>query len=617
MDYSWLTKGDGVSISTRRLRRGCFYLCEPFYMQASECAYPKWFVKGNEILVPTIVKELNITPASKFEPLSECYSYVDLDDVHRFEYVAFLQGQLMPLVSNKALIEYYLRGIAIRLFLDNTTTEEDRVDIFERLLLFYYACSKYRKLIQPLLVSAFYRFFVEIDEGKVTFFPKSECVRTNKLIRAVSKSFFSMFPGSYHLKLFLNDYGTYSISGIDSQGASVVVEVPLPDEILNTPKIKTKLFDAYGLFAVKQRMIRDLENKVTYESKDEFIKKSLLGNSESQNKSLAIVRAYYNRVIDQNEYIITNYAEIVKSFGFTEPPTRLASDVYSDEILSMLRSWGFYTYPDLGKLNLALCTKSSCVLYKCTTKSQVQKTDRYRTLLSFIKLALYVVQEDEYNWNDVQYIKHVITKHSPNERTAKELVSVLLLSLKDIQRLNSLKQEVGVIEKIILDDLILSLKTLAYVDGEVTRERKEQLECLLPILGYNVKNLSIDLRRITPVDFSKKQPVQVSLDLSLLKKLQEDTVEAQNLLNEIFVDEANESAEKNNDSSHISLLKVLLRKEIWTVSEVKRLCQQEGILYGAFIEKVNDYAYSKVDDVVLEEDGESIYMMLQYKDMFQ
>ena len=227
------------------------------------------------------------------------------------------------------------------------------------------------------------------------------------------------------------------------------------------------------------------------------------------------------------------------------------------------------------------------------------------------------MQEDEYNWNDVQYIKHVITKHSPNERTAKELVSVLLLSLKDIQRLNSLKQEVGVIEKIILDDLILSLKTLAYVDGEVTRERKEQLECLLPILGYNVKNLSIDLRRITPVDFSKKQPVQVSLDLSLLKKLQEDTVEAQNLLNEIFVDEANESAEKNNDSSHISLLKVLLRKEIWTVSEVKRLCQQEGILYGAFIEKVNDYAYSKVDDVVLEEDGESIYMMLQYKDMFQ
>lgn len=184
-------------------------------------------------------------------------------------------------------------------------------------------------------------------------------------------------------------------------------------------------------------------------------------------------------------------------------------------------------------------------------------------------------------------------------------------------RLNSLKQEVGVIEKIILDDLILSLKTLAYVDGEVTRERKEQLECLLPILGYNVKNLSIDLRRITPVDFSKKRPVQVSLDLSLLKKLQEDTVEAQKLLNEIFVDEANESAEKNNDSGHISLLKVLLRKEIWTVSEVKRLCQQEGIIYGAFIEKVNDYAYSKVDDVVLEEDGESIYMMLQYKDMLQ
>jgi hypothetical protein len=39
------------------------------------------------------------------------------------------------------------------------------------------------------------------------------------------------------------------------------------------------------------------------------------------------------------------------------------------------------------------------------------------------------------------------------------------------------------------------------------------------------------------------------------------------------------------------------------------------MMYGAFIEKANDYAYSKVDDLVLEESDGYIYLITQYKDM--
>ena len=101
----------------------------------------------------------------------------------------------------------------------------------------------------------------------------------------------------------------------------------------------------------------------------------------------------------------------------------------------------------------------------------------------------------------------------------------------------------------------------------------------------------------------------------MLKRLQEDTVLAHQLLSEIFVDETEDSVKQDNAPTHISLLKRLLDQEVWTVSEVKDLCQEYGMMYGAFIEKANDYDYTKVDDLVLEESDGYIYLITQYKDM--
>jgi hypothetical protein len=101
----------------------------------------------------------------------------------------------------------------------------------------------------------------------------------------------------------------------------------------------------------------------------------------------------------------------------------------------------------------------------------------------------------------------------------------------------------------------------------------------------------------------------------MLKKLQEDTVRAHQLLSEIFVDETEDPVKHDNAPIHISLLKRLLNKEAWPISQVKDLCQEYGMMYGAFIEKANDYAYSKVDDLVLEESDGYIYVITQYKDM--
>jgi hypothetical protein len=39
-----------------------------------------------------------------------------------------------------------------------------------------------------------------------------------------------------------------------------------------------------------------------------------------------------------------------------------------------------------------------------------------------------------------------------------------------------------------------------------------------------------------------------------------------------------------------------------------------GVMIGNLLEQINDYAYSIVDDIVVEEDGYTIYVTTEYKE---
>jgi hypothetical protein len=39
-----------------------------------------------------------------------------------------------------------------------------------------------------------------------------------------------------------------------------------------------------------------------------------------------------------------------------------------------------------------------------------------------------------------------------------------------------------------------------------------------------------------------------------------------------------------------------------------------GVMIGNLLEQINDYAYSIIDDIVVEEDGDTIYVTTEYKE---
>ena len=111
----------------------------------------------------------------------------------------------------------------------------------------------------------------------------------------------------------------------------------------------------------------------------------------------------------------------------------------------------------------------------------------------------------------------------------------------------------------------------------------------------------------------KEKPL---LDAIKLAALQDQTKVAQAMLAEIFIQEVEQVPDvvPQSDLNPLTdILVELLTKEQWTRNELKELVGPD-VMIGNLLEQINDYAYSIVNDVVVEEDGENIYVTTEYKE---
>jgi hypothetical protein len=110
----------------------------------------------------------------------------------------------------------------------------------------------------------------------------------------------------------------------------------------------------------------------------------------------------------------------------------------------------------------------------------------------------------------------------------------------------------------------------------------------------------------------KEEPL---LDPNKLAVLQDQTKAAQEMLAEIFIQEEREQdlVLQPAINPHIEVLGKLLIKEQWTRNELAELVGPD-VMLGNLLEQINDYAYSKINDIVVEEDGDDIYVTTEYKE---
>lgn len=142
------------------------------------------------------------------------------------------------------------------------------------------------------------------------------------------------------------------------------------------------------------------------------------------------------------------------------------------------------------------------------------------------------------------------------------------------------------------------------VAPQVTKIQKKQIDYAIP----NPK------QQVEPQVKQRENPMpeKFILDQNKLAELKAQTQEAQDLLADIFIPDEEEAKpiEAKTDSM---LLKRLFSKDIWQRDEVIGMLEP-GAMLGSVLEKLNDYAYEKVGDIVVEENDDSIYVNIEYKE---
>ena len=158
------------------------------------------------------------------------------------------------------------------------------------------------------------------------------------------------------------------------------------------------------------------------------------------------------------------------------------------------------------------------------------------------------------------------------------------------------------------------------------KERREQAEMKIKQLARENKKLKSKGRpavvekpkktkgfAIPKPEKKKEEPL---LDLNKLAALQDETKAAQDMLAEIFIQEDEQVPDvvPQPDLNPLTdILVELLTKEQWTRNELRELVGPD-VMLGNLLEQINDYAYSKINDIVVEEDGENIYVTTDYKE---
>ena len=171
------------------------------------------------------------------------------------------------------------------------------------------------------------------------------------------------------------------------------------------------------------------------------------------------------------------------------------------------------------------------------------------------------------------------------------------------------------------------------VNGDIDSSRVDNLKKILPTLDKESESVhSLLHQSLTDDGFAtverqsgvtehairkpeENKPSTLVLDQRKLGELKQQTEVAQSLLSDIFIDDNEEQTSSSPVQNTLMLdtLHKLLEKDTWQRDEVAEMLGP-GVMMGNLLEQINDYAYSIVDDIVVEEDGDTIYVTTEYKE---
>lgn len=677
----WVKPGEQIEINGLIIKKGFFYIGDYFEIPRSfknniieynNQKYNKQY-KLSRIYGPVIQENL---PLENGDLIIEPFScYYDMHPTHRYEYLSWLAGKVSSCELSTASLYFHLFGLQIRMFVDDSTDNSERLEIIKHSIELYTQCldngiivSEYEQFIEAAISNFFPNNVFEIIHSDIVCNINSNntrvdalheicrriinmykqcnipnCLVTDFFLQQASLFFESEFSkyvkgeNSEVLEGYLyvsKDYQFFRLSGSTCDAlfcSDFLIDVKLNQASIPVCGILDKSLKFFLKKTVRQlseyrslyKISPDLSlftlpstfNYCDYEDAVSYIEKM---KSKTEGQEYTIVSTNYilsddenietDRKIDKSQ--ITSIIKCIGKIGYGIIPNMLIDETR-------------FNYGD------------KCILYRDTDSADIDISIACQLEL-LIKVCVTVIGATLSN-TDTLFIDDVVKRevsHAPTQKYLTAYLRWIMLSSYKLTRTD--KSEVQKLPSGLKNRYCTVVIRIASLNDLFLSERIERLKYVLPLFNIDSHTIHTLIHRsvissneefatieketsaieytIDKVDHVNNY--SVSLSDERLTNVENQTKVAQDLLSEIFEDQKeDESVMKSNKYNVVrEILSILFSKDSWSRNEVATLCIERNLLIGSVLEQINDYSYDKIEDAVIEDDGDTIYIMTEYKD---
>lgn len=355
---------------------------------------------------------------------------------------------------------------------------------------------------------------------------------------------------------------------------------------------------------------------------------------QQKSKDIAeSIKAFVDNIIDNKGGLISAN-ELFSFWGVDVSTYQTLHKRHLDNLIKGLQKLGYGIVPDYQHGNKRLDYNEPCVLYRLPKNFIHKNLPAVHQTEIFLKLLSILMNGQQLKSDDLKYFNRCIGELAvPKEYHGYLNAYILWLAQKKHLYDKKTKDEVAELPSDRKRTFVNLLTEAVSINGSIDNDRMEALKKILPTLDTDSASVhSLVHQSLTDDGFAivetgsaateytirkpdPKKPSTLILDEKKLGELKQQTEIAQDLLSDIFLVEENEQASttQTTNNAMIEALHKLLEKDVWQRTDVEKALGS-GIMIGNILEQINDYAYSIVEDIVVEEDGDTIYVTTEYKE---
>lgn len=665
----WISIGSNISIKGKTLYRGGFYVGHYFKIPYNSENDDTRETSEKIILGGIIAPNLDFIKGEWSD--DEFSSYYDMTPIQRWYYLSWLSNEMQTREIPEALLLHYLWGLQIRLFIDSETSLSEKEELVNLLISLNSevderAYIKYH--IHHILDNALSLYFpneskrFNLPSGYYNLYADTCIIKAIKgkdildgetAYRLFTELYSSDIPPVFeeHVKEhFLKKFRSLKIRTLASAyertislpiityGNSSYIQENINYRI-SLYQTKSTLYDEnrlYDRFREYNSAFREY-NKFTQAISDPlcplgyFLLPKYIRDKEkhifiSLKQKIAGILTSTQGLINSND--------LLKIWGVLDMTDKTLPKKYLDNILEGLNQMGLGLIPNYQFGHKRLSYNETCVIYKMQKNEDNYSYNSIHTVELFLKLLSIVLSGKEVSSADYEFIQScIISLGSPKEYYAYLYAYMLWIIQKKQAYDKKTKDEVCILPTDIKEAFINLLLKATCINGNIDTKRIDALKKILPTLGSAPDSVHTMLhhaltdemgfatieKKGDATEYTIRQPDKgesvIQLDKRKLDIFKQQTDQAQKLLSDIFVAE-DETVCQETQAAHndiLEILKKLLEKDTWGKTEIQELCGP-GIMIGNLLEQINDYSYSKIEDTVVEEEDDIIYVTTEYKE---